>query len=554
MALVAFSTSISEPQADLHPFERLAVRLSSSFSALGADEVEASVARALAEIGTTFSVDECTLMVYRDRSASIVQSWASPPHPPCTDQDLASMPWLVQRLARNAVVSFTPTADLPHAARTDFEQASASGVEARLAVPVVVGSRVTYGLMIGSRRWCAEWRAPVIERLRLLGEILGAGLARVWHHEPESARMSDPEPESPSPTAKPSSPSATAKQGFPSPSPVDGLDLDATNIVGDSVPLRAALRCLAQVAPLDTTVLLLGETGTGKELFASALHEASRRRGKPLVRVNCAALPPTLIESELFGHERGAFTGASALRHGRFELADGGTILLDEVGDLALELQAKLLRVLQEGEFERVGSSKTRRVDVRVIAATHVDLEAAVLEGRFRADLYYRLSVFPVRLPALRERPEDIPTLVQFFIQRHQRDLGRRITSVAPDTMAALQRYDWPGNIRELENVVARAMIRSADGVLRLDDPPAASVHRSTAPSRASEGDSLDTVQRLHIERVLRECGGRINGAGNAAVRLGLHPNTLRFRIKKLGVAMPERQGSATQPSAAHLA
>ena len=536
MALVAFSTSISEPQADLHPFERLAVRLSSSFSALGADDVDASVARALAEIGTTFSVDECTLMVYRDRSASIVQSWAAPPHPPCTDQDLASMPWLVQRLARNAVVSFTPTADLPHAAQVDRDHAAASGVEARLAVPVVVGARVTYGLMIGSRRWCAEWRAPVIERLRLFGEILGAGLARVWHHEPEPARMSDPDADVPSAVTS------------------HGLDAEAANIVGDSAPLRSALRCLAQVAPLDTTVLLLGETGTGKELFASALHEASRRRGKPLVRVNCAALPPTLIESELFGHERGAFTGASALRHGRFELADGGTILLDEVGDLALELQAKLLRVLQEGEFERVGSSKTRRVDVRVIAATHVDLEAAVVEGHFRADLYYRLSVFPVRLPALRERPEDIPTLVQFFIQRHQRDLGRRITSVSPEAMAALQRYDWPGNIRELENVVARAIIRSADGVLRLDDPPAATAPRSTVRGAAPEGDTLDSVQRLHIERVLRECGGRINGAGNAAVRLGLHPNTLRFRIKKLGVAMPERQGSATQPSAAHLA
>src|SRR5688572_5631862 len=237
MALVAFSTSISEPQADLHPFERLAVRLSSSFSALGADDVDASVARALAEIGTTFSVDECTLMVYRDRSASIVQSWAAPPHPPCTDQDLASMPWLVQRLARNAVVSFTPTADLPHAAQVDRDHAAASGVEARLAVPVVVGARVTYGLMIGSRRWCAEWRAPVIERLRLFGEILGAGLARVWHHEPEPARMSDPD-------ADVASAVITSH----------GLDAEAANIVGDSAPLRSALRCLAQVAPLDTTV------------------------------------------------------------------------------------------------------------------------------------------------------------------------------------------------------------------------------------------------------------------------------------------------------------
>jgi transcriptional regulator with GAF, ATPase, and Fis domain len=537
MALMALSPSRSGPQEDLHPCERLAVRLSSSFSALRADEVDACVASALEEIGTTFCVDECTLIVYRDRSAAIVQSWAAPPHPPCTDEDLASMPWLLQRLARNDVVAVTPATQVPHAAQLDCRQAAISGVEARLAVPVVVGARVTYGLMIGSRQRSAEWRVPVIERLRLFGEILGAALARVWQITPNAASLRPDDDVEPAPAA--------AERR---------IDTETTRIVGDSVALRLALERLAQVAPLDTTVLLLGETGTGKELFARALHESSRRRGKPLVRVNCAALPPTLIESELFGHERGAFTGASALRQGRFELADNGTMLLDEVGDLAPELQAKLLRVLQEGEFERVGSSKTRRVDVRVIAATHVDLEAAVAEGRFRADLYYRLSVFPVRLPPLRERPEDIPALVWSFIQQHQRNLGRHITSIPPEAMAALQRYEWPGNIRELENVIARAMIRSADGVLRPDDLPPTAASRLAAVNAPAEVDTLDVVQRLHIERVLRECGGRINGMGNAAVRLGLHPNTLRFRMKKLGVVMPVRQtGGSTPPSAAHL-
>ena len=244
---------------------------------------------------------------------------------------------------------------------------------------------------------------------------------------------------------------------------------DFDEIVGESAVMRDALDRLTQVAPLNCAVLLLGETGTGKELFARAVHERSRRRARALVRVNCAALPPGLIESELFGHEKGAFTGAVGLRQGRFELADGGTIFLDEIGDLPLEMQGKLLRVLQEGEFERVGSSRTRRVDVRVIAATHHDLETAVAERSFRADLYYRLSVFPIKVPALRERREDISSLVWFFIHHHQKELERRITKVPDEVINALIEHDWPGNVRELENAVERALIRSTGDTLQLD-------------------------------------------------------------------------------------
>jgi len=265
------------------------------------------------------------------------------------------------------------------------------------------------------------------------------------------------------------------------------------------------------------------------------LHARSRRHARSLVRVNCAALPPTLVESELFGHEKGAFTGAVAIRQGRFEVADGGTIFLDEIGDLSAEVQVKFLRVLQEGEFERVGSSRTRRVDVRVIAATHQDLEAAVAEGRFRADLFYRLSVYPIRLPSLKEREEDIPRLVWFLINRHQRELGRRITDVPSSVMRALQQHTWPGNVRELDNVIERAMIGSSGGVLQLDE----SFMEGKRPARQVDGDSLDAVQRAHIEAVLNECGWRINGKDNAAERLGIHPNTLRFRMKKLGVLRP---------------
>ena len=315
---------------------------------------------------------------------------------------------------------------------------------------------------------------------------------------------------------------------------------DFEDIVGESAPLRLALARIEQVAPTNSTVLLLGPTGSGKELFARAVHERSRRQARTLVRVNCAALPPTLVESELFGHEKGAFTGAVSTRQGRFELADGGTIFLDEIGDLTPDVQVKFLRVLQEGEFERVGSSQTRKVDVRVIAATHQNLEAAVAEGRFRADLFYRLSVYPIRLPSLQERAEDIPRLVWFFINRHQRDLGRRITEVPPHVMEALQRHAWPGNVRELENVVERAMIASDSDVLRLDTPLAFAASTPSVVEMRAGGELLHDVERAHIAAMLERCRWRINGKGNAAERLGMHPNTLRFRLKKLGLSRPE--------------
>jgi transcriptional regulator with GAF, ATPase, and Fis domain len=525
-------------QEELQPFERLVVDLSSSFSSLGDDTVDAVVARAVEDLGAALGVDECTLVAFQERGGvSIVYSWAAPPSTPYRDEDLAGMPWLIQRLSRNSVVSLTPD-DLPD--RTGQPSSAAT----RLAVSIVFGTRVAYGLIIGRRQQSGEWRTPFIDRLRLAGEIMAAGLERRRLDEMRRELQADADAHDRGTTAD-----------------IQYLRdehrnrVESEQIIGESTGFRAALDRLGQVAPLDATVLLLGETGTGKELFARALHDRSRRRARTLIRVNCAALPASLIESELFGHERGAFTGAIAARQGRFELADGGTLFLDEIGDLAPELQAKLLRVLQEGEFERVGSSKTRRVDVRVIAATHLNLEEAVALGRFRADLYYRLSVFPIQLPALRERREDIPQLVWYFIHRRQRELCRRITTVPAEVMAALQYHDWPGNVRELENVIERALIRSTDGTLQLDDQPRVErpLRLAVAGAEGTSGttDSLDAVQRSHIERVLRECGGRINGPGNAAVRLGIHPNTLRFRIKKLGVA--RQWPRLISPNGAHL-
>jgi formate hydrogenlyase transcriptional activator len=317
---------------------------------------------------------------------------------------------------------------------------------------------------------------------------------------------------------------------------------DFAEIVGNSTALHRALDMVSRVATTDSGVLLLGETGTGKELLARAIHARSPRRARPFVKVNCAALPPALVESELFGHGKGAFTGAVAAKPGRFELADGGTIFLDEIGELSPDVQVKLLRALQEGEIDRLGSTRTRVVDVRVIAATNRDLQLAMATGQFREDLFYRLSVFPLRVPPLRERREDIPLPVWNIITRRQGAVGRHIERVSRRVMDTLVAYPWPGNGRELENVIERALILSPDAELRLADP------LQPAPDPPTP-DRLDDVDRRHILRVLERCGGRINGAGNAADVLGRHPNTLRSRLKALGIA---RAGGtfATRPRA----
>jgi formate hydrogenlyase transcriptional activator len=309
-------------------------------------------------------------------------------------------------------------------------------------------------------------------------------------------------------------------------------DYNFEEIIGESRILKKMLRDVEKVAKTDTAVLLLGETGTGKELVARAIHHLSARKHRTLVKVNCAALPAGLIESELFGHEKGAFTGALARKAGRFELADGGTIFLDEIGDLPLELQAKLLRVLQEGEFERVGGSPTIKVAVRVIAATNRDLEKAVNEGGFRADLYYRLSAFPVRLPPLRDRSEDISLLVRYFVMKYGTKLGKRIEAVPQTAMHALLAYPWPGNVRELENVIERAVILSQGPQLELGDW----LPRFAGPGRRERVATLEELERDHITRTLELTGWRVSGEKGAAKVLGLRPTTLEARMKKLGI------------------
>ncbi|MGD9631832.1 MAG: sigma-54 interaction domain-containing protein [Pirellulales bacterium] len=321
--------------------------------------------------------------------------------------------------------------------------------------------------------------------------------------------------------------------------------LNFDEIVGRSPALAAVLDHVRAVGPTDASVLVTGETGTGKELVARAIHSVSRRKDKPLIKVNCAALPAGLVESELFGHEKGAFTGAISRRMGRFELADGGTIFLDEVGELPLEMQAKLLRVLQEGEIDRIGGKGPTEVDVRVIAATNRDLAQAVRDKTFREDLYYRLNVFPIRLPALRERKEDIPLLASYFAMRFANRLGKPIDGISAETLARLTGYAWPGNIRELENIMERSVILSSGMWLEVsqDMLPTDAASMTVEPTVAKVAN-LDDVQRSHILAALEDSKWVIEGARGAAQVLGLHPNTLRSRMKKLGISRSTHEAS----------
>ena len=515
--------------------DRLIAEISSKLLMSDSDGVFDAVQDALSQIGQAFEVDRCTLIAVagRDAPPELACHWVRPGIAPVdADADVVPLRLLVESWhdAREALALERIPDDLPVDVLAAMPEdavsriATRSAVVVRLVVPGLDGVW-SCALLAGIVSEERTWPDDAVERLRILTGVMASALARrrveqVLHDSHvEIARLRSRVGDH-----------ADAAVVSPRKSIVGFED-----IVGNSVALRTALGLLQEVAETDSTALLLGETGTGKELFARALHARSARRQFPIVCVNCAALPPTLIESELFGHERGAFTDAVTQRQGRFELAHRGTLFLDEIGDLPLELQAKLLRVLQEGEFERLGTSKTRKVDVRIVAATHRDLARSVADGEFREDLYYRLNVFPIRLPPLRERREDIPALVWATIHRRQRAMHRSIAHVPDDVMEMLQEQPWPGNIRQLENVVERALIHSTGDALILvpgefDSLPA-----------NEDTISLASIERAHIERVLRECGGRINGPGNTAERLGLHPNTLRFRMKKLGIMRSAR-------------
>jgi len=516
-------------------FENVIGDLSARFVGIEPARFDQEMGQTLQAVVEWFGTDRASFMEFAPDLTTLINahSWVKrsgvESHPPRTVWQ--SFPWYFQQLLRGRDVVFgNLLGELPAQASAEREYAARVGMQAIMTLPLAVGGSVQCVISTGDFTRPRAWTPIDVNRLRIIGEIL----ANAFHRKRRDAELMAHIDEIRALRDRVQAENMSLREEVQS-------RHDFDEIVGQSLAIRQVLARVAQVAPTDAAVLLLGETGTGKELLARALHQRSPRSSRAFVRVNCAAIPSTLIESELFGHEKGAFTGAIAPRAGRFEAAHGGTLFLDEIGELGVDVQAKLLRVLQDGSFERVGSTRTIRADVRIVAATNRDLDRAMAEGRFREDLYYRLNVFPIRLPPLRERRDDVPLLVWSIINRRQGELGRHIDEVPTRVMRALQAYDWPGNVRELENLVERALILSSGPTLRVEEfaggvrlPRAAEPPSAPSPLR-----TLDDVEREHIRTVLERSGWRVNGEGNAADVLGLHPNTLRFRMKKLGIARP---------------
>ena len=515
-------------------FETFLLDLAERFTGMEVAQIDDAISQTLRRIVEAMVTDRATLVEFDPRTAHVrvTHSWARPGLERfAADADLSrAFPWYLARVSRGETIALEHLpGDLPPDAGIEREYTRTSGVKSVLTVPASIGGEFVCALSTGTFRVYHAWPASLIARFRVTGQILASAIARKRAEEQLRRRLDE---------------IADLKARLESENVFLREELKSTHdfdqIVGRSEPLRHLLAQVGLVAGTDSTVLLTGETGTGKELLANAIHERSRRRSRALVKVNCAAIPSGLLESELFGHEKGAFTGATTAKMGRFELAHGGTIFLDEVAELGQEAQAKILRVLQDGSFERLGSPHTRRVDVRVIAATNRDLPQAIADGHFREDLFYRLSVFPLHVPPLRERRDDIPLLVWACIERLQGELNRRIEKIPERTMHALVAYEWPGNVREMQNVVERALILSTGSTLRLEDlalPVRTPAGASTSPLRA-----LADVERDHLRAVLEHCGWKINGPGHAAEILRLHPNTLRFRMKRLGLTRPARE------------
>jgi transcriptional regulator with GAF, ATPase, and Fis domain len=393
-----------------------------------------------------------------------------------------------------------------------------------MSFPLSAGGRVFGAVSFGMLREERNWTEDLYKQLRLLAEILSNAVQRKQTEE-ELRKAYD--------EVKQLKDCLEAENIYLRQEVETALGFDT--IVGKSDALKYVLYRVAQFAPTDTTVLIMGETGTGKGLIARAIHNLSKRKDRPMVHVNCAVLPANLIESELFGREKGAFTGAQEKQIGRFELAHKGTIFLDEIGELPMELQSKLLRILEDGAFERLGGPHTIKVDVRVIASTNRNLEEEVRNGHFREDLFYRLNVLPITVSPLRQRRDDIPLLVESFVGKFNKKYGKHITSVPQDVMSALKSYPWHGNIRELMNVVERAVITSRDSVLRI----AEKIDATLPPQQDSMNRSLEDTEREHILKVLQETGWKVEGPKGAALILGINPSTLRTRMKKLGIHRP---------------
>lgn len=429
------------------------------------------------------------------------------------------LPWYLGQIRSGKSVFYRRLPEeLPPEATNEAQYCIVHGIKSNVAVPLMAGAEVLGGLTFAFITQYCQWATEIITRLQLIGSVFAHALQRRRADEALRSALAENE-------------KLRARLEQENQYLRDQVVLKHHHgrIIGQSDALKKALAAAERVAVTNTPVLLLGETGTGKELLAQTIHELSARKDRPMVIVNCASLPATLVESELFGREAGAYTGAASAQVGRFVVADGSTLFLDEIGEFPVELQAKLLRVLQDGRFERLGSPASISVDVRIIAATNRDIEQAVRDGRFRADLYHRLNVFPIRVPPLRERREDIPPLVWAFVETIGRRMGKSIKSIPRKSMDQLQRYSWPGNVRELSNIIERAMILTTGDTLQVEVP-------ATTPAGPASSTTLKEAERAQILRVLQETGWRIRGARGAAETLGIKPTTLEARMAKLGI------------------
>ncbi|MCM2356810.1 MAG: sigma 54-interacting transcriptional regulator [Geobacteraceae bacterium] len=518
-----------EAQTERLRVESLLSDLSTDFIKVTVSEVDRKIEQGLQKVVEFLGVDRSSIWhVSPDKEQLLLtHSFALPgiKQPPAVIVDL--IPVWNSTLRKGEIFSIADIDEMPDSYWREKEYCrEQGGIRSILFIPASVGGTVVGTITFVSHQARREWPDELIQRLRLLWEIFANALERkradqkIQDALAEIKRLKD---------------RLEAENVYLR----DQINIEYKHeeIIGRSEVIKKVLQQVGQVAGTDATVLILGETGTGKELIARAIHNMSGRKSRAMIKVNCAALPAALIEAELFGHEKGAYTGAQSSQIGRFEAANGSTIFLDEIGELPLELQSKLLRVLQEGQFERLGSPKPVAVDVRVIAATNRSLAQAVREGRFREDLYYRLNVFPVSLPPLRERREDIPLLVWAMVEEFGKVFGKNIERIPRKNMEAMERYLWPGNIRELRNLVERAMILSNGATLVVDVPEGAAA--TAAPPMTIAG-----MERLHITSVLEKTGWRIRGKNGAAEILGLKPTTLNSRMKKLGI---KRRGAPAE-------
>jgi formate hydrogenlyase transcriptional activator len=520
-------TAASEKRLE---FEKFLADLSARFVALPPERVDNEITSALQEVLKFFGIDRCGLLrLLPGKTMWMVTHNAdiagSSPYPVGTALPVSPFPYFYKMLTEQRdAISFARLEDLPDEASTDKQTMKSWKVRSGVYIPIAALRSSEYSLGISSAQDNRTFPEEYIHRLRLLGELFVNALERSIGEQALRERLKEIE------RLK----LQLEKENLYLREEIKG-DRGFEQIIGNSDALNYVLFRIKQVAPTDATVLILGETGTGKGVVAHSIHEMSSRSNRPMITVNCAALPANLIESELFGKEKGAFTGAHARQVGRFEIAHGGTIFLDEIGEMTPELQAKLLRVLEQGEFERLGNPKTIKADVRVIASTCRDLKSEIQDKRFREDLFYRLNVFPVSLPPLRMRREDIPHLVRHFVDKYARKIGRKYETIPKSTLKVLHEYPWPGNVRELEHVIERAVITNPGPVLQLAD----GLETEVAETKEEPLKGLKELEREHILRVLRKTRWKINGNGGAASILGVNPSTLRFRIRKLDIERP---------------